>query len=58
MRRWEDNNIRMDLKEIDVNTRNWVNSAQDGDYWKAIQNATLKIPNSISYSIELIYPSY
>ena len=27
-RRWEDN-IRMDLKEIDVNTRNWVDSAQD-----------------------------
>ena len=26
-RRWEDN-IRMDLKEIGINTRNWVNSAQ------------------------------
>ena len=25
--RWEDNN-RMDLKEIYINTRNWVNSAQ------------------------------
>ena len=29
-RRWEDN-IRMDLKEIGINTRNWVNSAQDRD---------------------------
>ena len=29
-RRWEDN-IRMDLKEI-INTRNWVDSAQDRDY--------------------------
>ena len=31
-RRWEDN-IRMDLKEIGINTRNWVYSAQDRDYW-------------------------
>ena len=30
-RRWEDN-IRMDLKEIGVNTRNWVDSAQDRGY--------------------------
>ena len=27
-RRWEEN-IRMDLKEISVNTRNWVDSTQD-----------------------------
>ena len=26
-RRWEDN-IRMNLKEIDINTRNWVDLAQ------------------------------
>ena len=31
-RRWEDN-IRMDLKEICINTRNWVDFAQDRDYW-------------------------
>ena len=30
-RRWEDN-IRMEFKEIYINTRNWVDSAQDGDY--------------------------
>ena len=30
-RRREDN-VKMDLKEIDVNTRNWVGSAQDRDY--------------------------
>jgi hypothetical protein len=29
--RWEDN-IRMDLKEVGVNMRNWINSAQDRDY--------------------------
>jgi hypothetical protein len=30
-RRWEDN-IRMNLKGIGINTRNWVDSAQDRDY--------------------------
>ena len=29
--KWKDN-IRMDLKEIDTNTRNWVDSAQNRDY--------------------------
>ena len=29
-RRWEDN-IRMDIKEISINTRNCINSAQDRD---------------------------
>ena len=37
-RRWEDN-IRLDLKEMGVNTRNWVDSAQDRDYWRALVNA-------------------
>ena len=35
--RWEDN-IRMDLKEIGSNTRNWVDSIQDRDYWTALVN--------------------
>ena len=39
-RRWEDN-IRMDLKEIGINTRNWVDSAMDMDYWRALVNAAL-----------------
>ena len=33
-RRWE-GNIRMHLTEIAINTRNWVDSAQDRDYWRA-----------------------
>ena len=41
-RRWEDN-IRMDFKDIDINTRNWVDSAQDRDYWRAIVNAALNL---------------
>ena len=31
-RRWEDN-IRIDLKEISINARNWVDLAHDRDYW-------------------------
>ena len=27
--------MRMDFKEIGVNTNNWVVSAQDRDYWPA-----------------------
>ena len=33
----------MDLKEICINTRNWVDSAQDRDYWRALINATLNL---------------
>ena len=40
--RWEDS-IRMDLKELGINTRNWVDSAQDRDYWRDLVNATLNI---------------
>ena len=39
-RRWEDN-IKMDLKEIGNNTWNWIDSAQDRNYWKAFVNVTL-----------------
>jgi hypothetical protein len=41
-RRWEDN-IRIDLKEIAIKSRNWVDSAQDRDYWRALLNAELKL---------------
>jgi hypothetical protein len=34
---WEDN-IRMDLKDIGVNTRIWVGSARDRDYCLALVN--------------------
>ena len=30
--RWRDN-VRMDIKEMGINTRNWVDLAQDKDYW-------------------------
>jgi hypothetical protein len=40
--RWE-NNIRMALKDIGINTRNWVDSAQDRNYWRALVNAALNL---------------
>ena len=42
MRRWEDN-IKMDLEEIGINAGNWVNSAQDVDYRRALVNAALNL---------------
>ena len=41
-RRWEDN-IRMDLEEMSNNTKNWVDSAHDRDYWRAFVNAALNL---------------
>ena len=41
-RRWEDN-IRMDLKEIGIIKRNWVDLAQDREYWRALVNAALNL---------------
>jgi hypothetical protein len=35
--------LRMDLKEIVINTRNWVDSAQDMDYWRALVFAALNL---------------
>ena len=36
-------NIRMDLEEIGINARNWVYSAKDRDYCKALVNAILNL---------------
>ena len=49
--RWEDN-IRMDLKEIGIDTRNWVDSAQDKDYWRVLVNALLNL--RVPYVMELV----
>ena len=38
--RWEDN-LRLNLKEIGISTRDWVDSAQDRDYWRALKTAAL-----------------
>ena len=51
-RRWEDN-IRMDLKEIGINTKKWVDLAQDRVQWRALLNAP---PGSISHG-DLVEPT-
>ena len=33
----------MDLKEIGINTRFWINSAQDRNYWRALVFAVLNL---------------
>ena len=40
--RWEDN-IRMNLKKIAINTRNYVNSVQGTDYRRTLVNAALNL---------------
>ena len=50
-RRWEDN-IGMDLKEIGINAGNWVDSAQDRNYWRALVNAALNL--RVPYAMELV----
>ena len=41
-RRCEDT-IRMDLEEIGINAGNWVDSAQDRNYWRALVNEALNL---------------
>ena len=41
-RKWVDN-IRMDLEEISINAGNWVDSAQDRNYWRALVNTALNL---------------
>ena len=41
-RRWEDR-IRMNFKEIDISSMNWIDSAHDTDYWRALVNAALDL---------------
>ena len=44
----------MDAKEIGINTGNWINSAQDRDYYTALVNAALNlwVPEAMGLVIE------
>ena len=46
-RSWQEN-IRLLLKEIGINTRNWVGSAQDRDYWRALVKSALNLRVHVS----------
>ncbi|KAJ4444268.1 hypothetical protein ANN_06060 [Periplaneta americana] len=41
-RRWEDN-IKMDLREVGYDDREWINLAQDRDQWRAYVRATMNL---------------
>ena len=47
-----EDNIRIDIKEIEVDTKNWVDSVKDRDYWRALVNAALNF--GIPYAMELV----
>jgi hypothetical protein len=40
-RRRSGDNIGMNLEEIGINTKNWVDSAQDRDHWRNLGNVAL-----------------
>ena len=48
-RRWEDN-IRMDIKEIGISTRNWVDSAQEG-LLEGSCECGIELPGSIIHGV-------
>ena len=48
-RRWEDN-IRMVLEEICINAGNWVDSAQDRNYWSPCE-CDIEPTGSISHGV-------
>ena len=52
--RWEDN-IRMNLKETGINTRNWANSAKGRGYWKVIVNTALNLRVAKVIKLYIIY---
>jgi hypothetical protein len=41
-RRWEDN-IKMDLREIEINGANWIQLAQDRVQWRAFVNTVMNL---------------
>jgi hypothetical protein len=41
-RRWEDN-IKMDLREIDIDVANWIRLAQDRVRWRAFVNTVMSL---------------
>ena len=51
---WEDN-IRMNLKEIGINARNWVDSAQNRDWWRALVNTAfnVRVPGAMELVISV-----
>jgi hypothetical protein len=43
-RRRQEDNIKMDLKEVGCGDRDWIDLAQDRDRWQALVNAMMNLP--------------
>ena len=43
----------MDPKELGINTKNWVDLAEDRDYWRVLVNVALDLRVSLSMDILL-----
>ena len=52
-RRRPEENIRINVKEIGIKTTNWVDWAQDRDYWRDIMNAAMDL--RVPQPMELVY---
>ena len=50
-RRRREDNFKMGLKEIGIDTRNWVHSAQGRDYWRDLVNCGIETPGVISHGV-------
>ena len=48
----------MDLKEIGINTRNWIVSAQDRDYWRGPFECGIEPPDFINHGTSCYYCYY
>ena len=46
----------MNLEEICINTRNWIDSAQDMDDWRGLANAAMDfwVPKAVEFVIIII----
>ncbi|KAJ4441857.1 hypothetical protein ANN_11716, partial [Periplaneta americana] len=51
-RRWEDN-IKMDLREVRYDDRDWINLAQDRDQWRAYVTAAMNLRFPLSHFIKI-----
>ncbi|KAJ4446783.1 hypothetical protein ANN_13481 [Periplaneta americana] len=56
-RRWEDN-IKMDLREVGYDDRDWINLAQDRDRWRAYSSRTAALLYKYSTPHRELYTGY